>query len=110
MLAASLKHIITIEKRTTAADTLGSVTETWTTLGERRASVLHNNGGKQWDGSLGESLNDFSITFKFRYIDGLNFDCRILLDGEIYTILDIEKLRRREGFEVVTNRRVNKDA
>ena len=109
MLAASLKHNIIIEKRSKGVDTLGSVTYSWVTLAERRASVKHNNGGKRWDGELSESLNDFSITFQFRYLDGLDFDCRIKLDDEIYTILDIEKLRRREGFKVVANRRANLD-
>ena len=107
MLAASLKEVIIIEKRTTSKDTLGSVTESWTTLGERRASVKHMSGSKDYEGVLGETLNDFNVTFQFRYIDGLDFNCRIKLDDDIYQILDIEKLRRREGFKCVTNRRAN---
>ena len=107
MLAASLKHKIEIEKRTTSKNTLGGVTETWSLLGERRASVKHTGGNKTFEVELSESINDFNIIFQFRYIDGLDYDCRIKLDDGIYQIMDIEKLRRREGFRCVTNRRAN---
>ena len=107
MLAASLKHVITIETRTLSKDTLGSVTESWATLGTRRASVTHKGGTKNFESDLSETINDLNIVFQFRYIADLNYECRIQLDGDIYQIIDIEKLRRREGFKVVTNRRAN---
>ena len=109
MLTASLKHKIIIEERTESADTLGSVTYTWATLANRRASVRHTGGSKDFESDLGESVNDFRVVFQFRYLEGLNYDCRIKLEGEIYTILDIEKLRRREGHKVVAERRINHD-
>ena len=107
MLSASLKYPITIEKRTNSKDTLGSITEDWNYLNERRASIKHTGGSKDFESDLGETINDFNIVFQFRYLDDFDYDCRIQFEDNIYQILDIEKLRRREGFKCICNRRVN---
>jgi head-tail adaptor len=83
--------------------------EIYSTLAERRASVKHLSGAKNYESDLEQSVNDYRVVFQFRYLPGLNYDCRILLDDDIYVIQDIEKLRRKEGHKVVCERRVNHD-
>jgi len=105
MLSANLKHNIKIEKRTEGKSTQGAVTETWDILGERRASVNHFSGGKDYEHETEDNIHSFSVSFMFRYIAGLNYKCRILLDDQVYQIQDIQLLRRREGYKVLAERR-----
>ena len=107
MLAADLKYNIKIEVRTESKDTFGAVTETWDTLGDRRASVKHFSGGKDFETDISDNVHSFSVSFVFRYISGFNYKCRIKLDDEIYEIQDIQLLRRREGYKVLAQRRAN---
>ena len=107
MLAANLKDIISIEAPTEGKDSIGNVTTTWATLGERRAQVLYNAGTKFEETDIDAELNRSSVTFIFRHIEGLTHKCKIVLDEDDFIITSIEKLRRREGFKVVTRRREN---
>ena len=107
MLAADLKYNIKIEVRTEGKDDFGAVTETWDTLGERRASVRHFAGGKDFETDISDTIHSFSVSFMFRYISGLNYKCRIKLDDEVYIIKDIQLLRRREGYKILAERRAN---
>lgn len=105
MLSADLKYKITIEVRTEGKDTFGAVTETWSTLAIRRASVRHFSGSKDFEDDISDTVSSFSISFVFRYVAGLNYKCRIQLEDNIYQIQDIQVLRRREGFKVLAERR-----
>jgi head-tail adaptor len=107
MLSASLKDVITIQVPTEAQDGIGNVTTTWATLGTRRAQVLYNAGTKFEETDIDAELHSSSVTFIFRHIEGLTHKCQIVLDAQDYTITSIEKLRRREGFKVITRRREN---
>ena len=107
MLAADLKYNIKIEVRTEGKDTLGTVTETWDTLGERRASMKNMTGTSNFEDDISDNVHSFNMIFMFRYISGFNYKCRIKYEDEIYIIKNIETLRRREGYKVVAERRAN---
>lgn len=107
MLSASLKHSITIEKRTKTRDAIGNVTETWATLGTRRAQLIYNSGGKLYDNDAEVDVNQYQAVFIFRRLADFDYDCRIIFEGEEYIIQTIQTLYRREGHRVVTERREN---
>lgn len=107
MLSADLKYNIIIEVRIESLDTLRSVTETWGTLGNRRASVKNMTGSSDFEDDISDIVHSFNMIFIFRYIKGFNYKCRIKLDDEIYIIKNIELLRRREGYKVIAERRAN---
>lgn len=104
MLAASLKYIITIETSTVVQDLIGNSTSEWSRLGLRKANVIYGSGAKGFDSDVSADLNSSSVTFIFRHIANLTQDCRILFEGNTYTITSVEKLRRREGYKVITQR------
>lgn len=107
MLAASLKETITIQNPTETKDTIGNVTTTWATLGTRRAKVTYGTGRKFNDTDLSEDLHSSDVEFEFRHIEDMTHKSRIVFDSDNFGITSIEKLRRREGFKVKTNRREN---
>ena len=107
MLAADLKYPIRIEVRTESLDTLRSVTETWDLLAERRAAIKHTGGTQNFEDDISDNVHTFNMTFIFRYVSGLNYKCRIVYEDNVYILKDIEKLRRREGYKVITERRQN---
>lgn len=105
MLSAYLKYSITIRKKTMTADTLGAVKPTYASLGTRRSDVIYGGGAKVFDGDQSGNVHTYTVTFIFRYIENFDYDCDIVFDGDVYDIKSIEKLRRREGFKVITERR-----
>ena len=104
MLAASLKYIITIQTSSISQGDTGENTKVWTDLGQRRAMVLYGGGTKFLENDYPAQINASTVTFIFRHIDSLTYQCRIVFEDENYTIESIEKLRRREGYKVITSR------
>ena len=104
MLAASLKYIITIQTRTLSQGSIGETIESWTDLGSRRAQVLYGGGAKILENEYPANNNTSQVTFIFRHIAALTYDCRIIFEDETYNIESIERLRRREGYKVITSR------
>ena len=109
MLAASLKYSITIQKKTLSQDTLGTSTETWATHKTVKSNVFYGSGIKGYETEQEENIHSYSVTFIFRHLHDFGYDCRIQFDNEIYDIISIEKLRRRDGFKVITERRESND-
>jgi SPP1 family predicted phage head-tail adaptor len=107
MLAASLKYPITIEKKTITQDTLGSPKETWSTFKTVRAAIIYGTGARSYETEQETLLNSYTTTFMIRHLDNFGYNCRVVFDGEIFDIIAIEKLRRRDGFRIVTQRRVS---
>ena len=107
MLAASLKDVITIKVPTETQDIVGNVVQSFATLGTRRARVIYGSGRQFLDTDIDAQLHSSNVTFIFRHIDNLTHKCTITLDGDVFIIQSIEKLRRREGHAVVTLRREN---
>jgi head-tail adaptor len=109
MLASSLKYSITIQKKTETQDTLGSPVDTWADFKTVRSNVFYGTGVRGYESEQEESLHSYSTTFIFRHLNNFGYNCRIKFDNEIFDIISIEKIRRRDGFKVITERRESND-
>jgi len=105
MLAASLNRVITIQRKTSSKDSLGTPTETWSDLQTMRSGVYYTGGSKVWESDQQGELHLSAVVFIFRYLSNFGYDCRIKYDDDIFEITSIEKLNRRDGYRVVTRRR-----
>ena len=107
MLSSSLNSVIVIESRQEVKNSQGSPKFEWQIMGTRRAMVIYGSGNKGMDTNMSEMISTSNVTFIVRYIGGLNNSCRIRFDDSIYEIQSLEKLRRREGYKIVTLRKDN---
>lgn len=91
MRAGLLNEVIEILTPTIVKNSYGEETTTWSPKCKTRASVLHKAGGKRI--SNDDIIVDYTKTIQVRYyIDVDEYD-RILYDGKLYQILDIESDR-----------------
>lgn len=91
MRAGLLNEVIEILTPTIVKNNYGEETTTWISKCKTRASVLHKAGGKRI--SNDDIIVDYTKTIQVRYyIDVDEYD-RILYDGNLYQILDIESDR-----------------
>lgn len=109
MLSAYLNGRITIQTKTVTKDTIGTPVETWTDLADVWSGVRQSSGSLSYDSDPDSKIHSFSTVFQIRYLEGFGYNCRIKYNGDIYDILSIETLRRREGYNVIAERRENND-
>ena len=81
--------------------------ETWSELATVWAGVKQAPGNLMFDSDPDSKVHYFNTLFTIRYLEGFGYNCRIVFDSDIYTILSIDKLRRREGYNVIAERREN---
>lgn len=109
ILSGNLNEKITIQKRAITYNEHHQKIPSWSTLTNILAEVRYNSGSRTWDSDININLNTYNVTFTFRYIDNFGYDCRILYDGDYYTIVSIEKIPRKVGYRVITERREHND-
>lgn len=107
--AAKLDRRITIEQQTSSQDAFGQDTGAWSTFatvwaGKNITSRARNNTeGYQSMQNVAERKDFFEI----RFLSGLHERMRIITEeGEIYNIVAIEEINRREAQRIFA---VNKD-
>jgi len=84
---------------------MGTPTQTWADLKTVKSSVKYGSGTKKNVPDQEGSLHLYQVTFVFRYFIGFSYSCRIKFEGSIFNIKSIERLRRKEGFKVICERR-----
>ena len=95
MKAGALRHQIRIESRTDVQDSVGGVTQTWTTFATVRAGIEPLSGREFFQA---QSVNEqFTVRIIIRWLTGLDTDKRIVDTdtNEIYNILSIINLDRK---------------
>jgi SPP1 family predicted phage head-tail adaptor len=105
MLAATLKHRITIQKKTDSVDSLGSPVETWSDFKTVKAGVFYGSGAKRYETEQEGNTHSYNTVFLIRFLRNFNYSCRIKYNGETFVILAIEAIERNKGFRIVTERR-----
>lgn len=84
MISSGFNKSITIEKEVTSTNALGTPTETYSFLKETWANMRVLGGNTQYTENSGLPFTD--IEFTLRYDPRINYDCRILCDGNYYKI------------------------
>ena len=89
---------IVIEVETTSKNAVGTPIETWTTLRECAANVYVRTGGTERDQA--GSLPFQRVEFQIRYVDEVNYKCRILYEDAYYLIDYIETIGRKHWLKI----------
>jgi SPP1 family predicted phage head-tail adaptor len=120
MHAGRLDRKITIQRKSTTPSDSGEPVETWSTLGVARRSASYKpvRGDERYSGE--QIVGEEQVEFRIRYsseMNGLSSLDRVIypaLEGGesegdlvrfIYDILAVHKLGRREGLQIIANRR-----
>lgn len=122
MRAGRLDRLITIQRKTVTSTDSGDTVETWTTLIERRAAGYRPlKGEERFAGE--QTVGTEQVEFRIRYssnVADLSQRDRIVYPAladespedepdnrNIYDILAVNEIGRREGFLIVTQRRAD---
>lgn len=122
MRAGRLDRLITIQRKSTTSSDSGDAVDTWTTLIERRAAGYRPLKGDERFGSeqiVGTEQVEFRIRWSANVADLSQRD-RIVYPAladespedepdtkNIYDILAVNEIGRREGLQIVTQRRAD---
>ena len=89
MRAGRLRHIITIQAKTSVVDTGGGDVPTWAAItnGERPADVRPVSGTERNDASQLQHVVSHKITT--RYVSGVTTKHRVLFGSRIFDIIDV---------------------
>lgn len=104
MQAGKLDQRITIESATTAADGVGEMIKTWTTLAVVWAHIKTRSGKEIFSTGVQAEVD---ISFRIRYRTGLDNTMRILYEGNYYDIAAIVPFGRKEGMDIMGTARVS---
>jgi len=100
-------EVITVEKLTKTKDDVGTPVEVWSELCVVRASVKQNPGGRLYDQDPQMNFHEFNMTFYTRFIEGINYQCRIKYCDDLFVIRSITPIMRRKGHELVCSRKLS---
>jgi SPP1 family predicted phage head-tail adaptor len=89
---------IIIEKRTKGKNALGTPVSSWVVLKNKFCHVSYK-GGNTGTLAEGERVRT-DITFTIRHDPAVNYDCRVIFEGDIYRIRHIERQGRQEKMKL----------
>lgn len=120
MRAGRLDRLITIQRKTSTVSDSGAMVETWTTLVERRAAGYRPlKGDERFTGE--QLVGQEQVEFRIRYsanVAALTQQDRVVYPAladespedepdtrNIYDVLAVHEIGRREGLLIITQRR-----
>lgn len=92
--AGALRHVVTIEKRTTARDAYGDVSQTWTTHATVRGSVETLRHDELVHAGQVEGRRMRKV--RIRYVSGIETTMRLKVRGETYHIRGLSNIDERD--------------
>jgi head-tail adaptor len=107
MQAAVLSERIYIEKYTQSVDSMGTPTHQWVPLYEMAAAVEYGSGNQTYSPTPQQNVHSYVQSFSIRYRPEIDYNIRIKHEGIYFYPLSIEKLRRRDGYKIICERREN---
>lgn len=84
MDSRKLNRVITIQRPSSAQDTVGQPASTWQVFRKVWADVLHENGAELIRADAETSI--VKASFRIRYLRGVHASMRVLLDSTVYEI------------------------
>ena len=100
MITSTLNRYITIEQSTTTKDAVGAPTTNYELVSCVWASMFIRSVDSRFmtEGTLPVSTTEWMI----RYRDDVDIKCRIVYDGNIYKILSVEQVGRKEALKITS--------
>lgn len=102
MKAGKLDRTIVLQRAVEAVSAAGTVTKSWSTLGELRAELV-NLASVEAGAVFGETETS-TVVLRTRYLSGLTTVDRVVFGGEFYNIKGIVEIGRRRGLELRVGR------
>lgn len=102
MITSSLNRNITFEVKDSSKNSLGTPIDTWTLAYTTYASMYIRGGNTNFNEY--SSTPNTTVEWTIRYTPIVNYNCRIVSNGNYYKILFIEELGRREGLKITSIR------
>ena len=108
MLTSDLNRQIFIQKKTESKGGYGVISDTWYNFIEGYCYADFRRAGSSVF-SEGMETNDSDAKFTIRWRKGVDYDCRVVFDNNIYLIDFIEELglRGKAGIRLHCTRREN---
>ncbi|WP_375763080.1 phage head closure protein [Bradyrhizobium sp. Pha-3] len=103
MRAGDLDRVITIERPTTGISMSGAPLQRWTTFATMRAKVMQISLNDVESANRGNT-SDKTIVFRTRWLDDLDFEHRVVYQGDAYKIRNLKELGRRVGWDILCER------
>lgn len=104
MPAGRLDRRVTLQQVAETRSSSGDVVQSWSELATVWAGVQQPSGRTAFEATERQARGD--AIFRIRYRDDVTAKNRILYQGDIYEILAIKEIGRREGLEIAANARV----
>ena len=103
---AALDTTIYLQSFTTAADSYGGLTKTWTTYATEKARLNWTATGSGEDYDKHVNLSVSRIEFTIRCRSSVSVKHRVLYDSEYYDIRKITELGRRRYLIITAERKI----
>lgn len=98
MRSGELSRRIVIELATEAQDSYGEAVPTWSTFATVWAKVTPNRGDERF--AANQIVAQADSVFRIRWQSGVTTKMRINYDGQIYDIVYMAEIGRREGLDL----------
>lgn len=103
MNVGQLDRRVTVQEVSYTVDTFGQRLETWVKRKDAFAGKRDEFAMERTE--AGQVVEVVRTTWTFRYRDAVKATERILYEGELYYVLGIMELGRKEGLRVLTEKR-----
>ena len=98
MRAGTLRHLVTIEQRSTTPDTYGEPAQTWTTLQANQPASIEPLSGRELVNAQAIQA-DVTHRLRMRYVAGVHTKHRIVFGARIFDIKAVRDVDER-GIEL----------
>lgn len=103
--AGAMRHVVRIERQSTAQDAAGQQVDTWITHAERRAAVERAPGREVW--ASAQRGGRVPALFRLRWLEGVVPGMRLIHEEKVHDILSAtDPDGRREALLITAEERV----
>ena len=93
MRAGPLRHLVEVQRATEGRASDGGVTQTWSTLASRRASIEPLNGREFFEQAATQA--DISHRIRMRHFEGLTPKDRIVFRSRVFELEHVRNVNER---------------
>lgn len=89
MKAGKLRHVIQLQRVTSAPDDYGTPVDTWALLATLRAELVSQDKAEQIEGAAG-AVDRVALVLRTRVFAGVTLADRVMFRGKIYDLKQID--------------------
>jgi len=99
MFAAKLDRLITLQLKVESKNSIGELSVDWVTTGTTYATVTPAGSGYKFtQGSIDTNIGKTQFFIRWQ---NLNYNYRIVYNGEVYRIEDLQEVGRKEALKII---------